>query len=86
MTVQAPQDIDTLVDAWYVVTMNETRDIIHRGSIAVDGDKIIDVGKTTDMEKKYNPVRRLGGDRFVATPGLVNSHHRRTNYARLCSR
>ncbi|MDT2057917.1 MAG: amidohydrolase family protein [Planktomarina sp.] len=74
MTVQAPQDIDTLVDAWYVVTMNETRDIIHRGSIAVDGDKIIDVGKTTDMEKKYNPVRRLGGDRFVATPGLVNSH------------
>jgi 5-methylthioadenosine/S-adenosylhomocysteine deaminase len=74
MTSLIPKDVDVLVDAWYVVTMNETRDIIHRGSIAVVGDKIIDVGKTAVLEKKYNPARRIGGDRFVLTPGLVNSH------------
>jgi len=69
-----PQEIDTLVDGWYIVTMNETRDIIHRGSVAIRGDKIVEVGKTADLEKRYRPARRLGGDRFVITPGLVNTH------------
>lgn len=67
-------EIDILVNAWYVVTMNKTRDIIHRGSIAIDKDRIIDVGKTVDLAKRYKPRRQLGGDRFVATPGLINTH------------
>lgn len=72
---KAPQkEIDVMVDAWYVVTMNETRDIIHRGSVAIVADKIIDVGKTTDLEQRYKPTRRLGGERFVLTPGLINTH------------
>lgn len=74
MKSEAPKKIDTLVDAWYVVTMNETRDIIHRGSLAIDGDKIIDVGKTADLELRYDPERRIGGDRFVVTPGMINTH------------
>ncbi len=70
----AQHEIDVLIDAWYVVTMNETRDIIHRGSIAVDKDRIVDVGKTVDLERRYVARQRLGGDRFVATPGLINTH------------
>lgn len=66
--------IALLIDAWYVVTMNEHRDIIHRGSVAVDYGKIIDIGKTADLEQRYAPARRMGGDRFVATPGMVNTH------------
>ena len=74
MISEKPVEIDTLVDAWYVVTMNATRDIIHRGSVAIVGDKIIDVGKTVELEKKYLAKQRLGGDRFVLTPGLINTH------------
>ena len=74
MISEKPVEIDTLVDAWYVVTMNETRDVIHRGSVAILGDKIIDVGKTVELEKKYLAKQRLGGDRFVLTPGLINTH------------
>ncbi|MFT5351577.1 MAG: 5-methylthioadenosine/S-adenosylhomocysteine deaminase [Planctomycetota bacterium] len=74
MSETAQKEIDVLVDAWYVVTMNETRDIIHRGSVAIVKDKIIDVGKTVDLEKKYKPASRIGGDRFVVTPGLINTH------------
>ncbi|MEM6682339.1 MAG: amidohydrolase, partial [Pseudomonadota bacterium] len=66
--------IDLLVSGWYVVTMNESRDIIHYGSVAVDGDKIIDIGKTADLERRYAPKRRIGGDRFVVTPGMINAH------------
>jgi hypothetical protein len=67
-------DVDLLIDAWYVVTMNATRDIIHRGSVAVRGNEIVAVGKTADLERRYRPARRVGGDRFVLTPGLVNTH------------
>jgi 5-methylthioadenosine/S-adenosylhomocysteine deaminase len=69
-----PRPIDVLVDAWYVVTMNERRDVIHRGSVAVHEGAIVDVGKTADLERRYAPQRRIGGDRFVATPGMVNTH------------
>ena len=68
------KEIDALVDGWYVVTMNETRDIIRRGSVAVHADRIVEVGKTAELERRYQPARRLGGDRFVITPGLVNTH------------
>lgn len=69
-----PEPIDVLVSGWYVVTMNETRDIIHRGSVAIRADKIIAVGKTADLEKRYAPKTKIGGDRFVVTPGMINSH------------
>jgi cytosine/adenosine deaminase-related metal-dependent hydrolase len=74
MTLMVQQEVDFMIDAWYVVTMNKTRDIIHRGSVAVLKDKIVDVGKTLDLNQRYKPKRRLGGDRFVLTPGLINTH------------
>lgn len=67
-------EVDLLIDAWYVVTMNANRDIIHRGSVAVRGNEIVAVGKTADLERRYRPARRLGGDRFVLAPGMINSH------------
>ena len=74
MDQKKPMKVDLLVDAWYVVTMNESRDIIHRGSLAIRDDRIIDVGKTSELEIKYIPKRRIGGDRFVVTPGMINTH------------
>ena len=46
----APIAVDLLIDAWYVVTMNATRDIIHRGSVAVHDGAIV-----------VTPVRRVRG-------------------------
>ena len=74
MPETTPKEIDRLVDGWYVVTMNETRDIIHRGSVAVHQDRIVDVGKTAELEQRYKAAQRLGGERFVITPGLINAH------------
>ena len=74
MIEEAPIQIDLMIDAWYIVTMDATRRIIHHGSVAISGDKIIDIGKTADFERKYQPKERLGGDRFVLTPGMINTH------------
>jgi cytosine/adenosine deaminase-related metal-dependent hydrolase len=70
----APRRIDLLVKGWYVVTMNATRDVIRHGAVAVDGSRIVAVGKASDLEARYAPNRVIGGDRFVVTPGMVNSH------------
>ena len=69
-----PISCDLLVKGWYVVTMNERRDIIRDGAVAVDGASIVAVGKARDLETAYAPKRTAGGDRFVVTPGMVNSH------------
>ena len=66
--------IDTLIEGWYVVTMNPTRDIIRHGAVAVRGSEIVAVGKASDLEAAYEAAETVGGDRFVVTPGLVNTH------------
>ena len=66
--------VDLLIKGWYVVTMNATRDVIHRGAVAVRGSVIVDVGKESDLSRRYTATRVVGGDRFVITPGMVNTH------------
>ena len=68
------EQVDTLLKAWYVVTMNETRDIIRDGAVAVKDGLIVAVGKTDDLETQFEAKEVLGGDRFVLTPGMVNTH------------
>jgi len=66
--------VDVLAKGWYVVTMNPTRDIIRDGAVAIRGSQIVDVGKASVLEAAYEPAEVVGGDRFVVTPGLVNTH------------
>ena len=68
------ENIDLLIKGWYVVTMNETRDIISDGAVAIRGNTIVDVGKASDLEQRYTAAETIGGDRFVVTPGMINSH------------
>ncbi len=68
------QHIDTIIHGWQVVTMNETRDIIRDGAVAIDEGRIVAVDKASVIGAAYEADRVIGGDRFVVTPGLVNSH------------
>jgi cytosine/adenosine deaminase-related metal-dependent hydrolase len=70
----APEHIDLLIVGTQVVTMNDARDIIRDGGVAVRGSTIVDVGKASDLRRRYFPKRTLGSDRFVITPGLINTH------------
>ncbi len=66
--------IDTLVKGWQVVTMNKTRDIVREGAVAVRDGLIVEVGKASELRERYEADQTLGGEKFVVTPGLVNSH------------
>ena len=71
---EQPISIDTIIRGWYVVTMNKTRDIIRNGAVAIDNGSIVAVGKYSDISRTYTAKETVGGDRFVVTPGMVNSH------------
>ncbi len=54
--------------------MNATRDIIRNGAVVVQGDRIVAVGKAAELGARYPQATVVGGDHFVVTPGMVNSH------------
>ncbi|MFP5488654.1 MAG: amidohydrolase family protein, partial [Acidimicrobiia bacterium] len=68
------EQVDLIIDGWQVVTMNERRDIIRHGAVAVRAGRIVAVDKASVVHAEYTAARTIGGDRFVVTPGMVNSH------------
>ena len=54
--------------------MNATRDIIRDGAVLIRDDRIVEVGKAADLAARHPRAECVGGDHFVVTPGMVNSH------------
>jgi 5-methylthioadenosine/S-adenosylhomocysteine deaminase len=65
---------DTLILNALVVTMDDSRRVIADGAIAIRGDRIVDVGKTAELTARWLAGSVIAGERFVVTPGLVNTH------------
>ncbi len=74
MTASMTNHCDTLYTADYVVTQNDGRDIIHKGAIAVAGDRISCVGHADLLEILYPEARRVTLGEAVLMPGLINAH------------
>jgi cytosine/adenosine deaminase-related metal-dependent hydrolase len=69
-----PERIDTLVEGT-VVTMDAERRVIRDGAVAVDGSRIVAVGKAADLRARYDAQRTLGGLRRFVIPGLIDCHN-----------
>ncbi len=74
MTDCSSTPCDTLYTADYLVTQNDGRDIIHKGALAVTGDRICCVGHSDVLEILYPEARRVDLGQAVLMPGLVNAH------------
>jgi len=59
-----------------IVTQNSKRQIIKNGAILIKDTKIIDLGATQKIEKKYAKVKKriIDGQGQVTIPGLINAH------------
>ena len=57
-----------------VVTMNDRRDIIDDGTVAVEDDKIADVGQAREVESRHPDARVIDCTGRTIIPGLVNTH------------
>ena len=59
--------------ARYVITMDEERRIIRDGSVVIDGNRITQVGKSTELAD-VAAQRVIDASGMVLTPGMVNGH------------
>ena len=67
--------VDILIEGGIVMTMNPDRKIFGDGAIAVQDDRIIDVGKTEDLKAKYPaPKRVIDAKNKLVMPGLIDAH------------
>jgi len=64
-----------LRDADWVITVDPQRRILTDGAIAIEGDRIVAIGKTKDLEPQYSSARRVISARGrVVLPGLIDCH------------
>jgi 5-methylthioadenosine/S-adenosylhomocysteine deaminase len=68
------QNVDYIIHADYVLPMDEDLTVIRNGAIAVKGSKILKVGSSQEIFKKYSPRTIINGSQKVVFPGLINTH------------
>lgn len=68
------QQADLIVTARRVLTMDPNHRIIDDGAIAVEGGRIVEVGRASDLTGKYKAKRLIRRPGALLMPGLVNAH------------
>ncbi len=67
--------VDFLFKHAVIVTLNPGRDILWDGAIALRAKKIIDVGPSTSLMRKYEGKIQVDARQKLILPGLVNAHN-----------
>jgi 5-methylthioadenosine/S-adenosylhomocysteine deaminase len=67
--------VDTVLTAGHILTMNDAREVIVEGGIAVRGDTIVAIGPAAEVLAAHPDAERLDLADTVLMPGLVNAHH-----------
>ena len=62
-----------LADGW-LITMNERREILERGSVCVENDRIVAVGSRQQLQQQYPGAEIVDCSGRIVMPGMVNTH------------
>src|ERR1041385_4096296 len=57
-----------------IVTSDAARTVHHDAAIVVDGDRIVAIGPTAEIDRRYPNAERVDGRGKAGFPGLVNCH------------
>ena len=69
------QKVDFLFkDIDWLITMDSSRRIIKDGALAIQGDKILDIGKAAELINKYEAGKIIECKNHLAIPGMIDSH------------
>ena len=66
--------VDLLIANGTVLTMNQQKDIIEKGAVAVQDGEIVAVGLMGEIEQKYTAKKVIDAGGQVVLPGLINAH------------
>src|SRR6478672_257888 len=68
------ESVDLLVLGGTIVTMNNARDVIEDGGLAVRGGRIVAIGPRAQIESTYTARQLINAAGKLITPGLINGH------------
>jgi 5-methylthioadenosine/S-adenosylhomocysteine deaminase len=66
--------VDLLILGGTIVTMNDRREVINDGAIAIKGDKIELIGTRSIVSRNVRARRTINAAGKVIIPGLINTH------------
>ena len=68
--------LDLLIINGTIVTMNQKKEILQNGALAIQEGRIVDVGDTGALQAKYStPKKVLDAKGKAIFPGLINTHN-----------
>jgi 5-methylthioadenosine/S-adenosylhomocysteine deaminase len=70
----AKDSADLLVTGGTVVSMDAARTIYDDGAVAIRGDRIVAVGKRSEVEAKYQAHQTIPARGKLILPGFINGH------------
>jgi 5-methylthioadenosine/S-adenosylhomocysteine deaminase len=73
-SAQRAKRVDLIVSGGTVVTMDASRRVIEDGAVAVEGGRIVAVGKRGDITRRYVAGEVIDARGRAVIPGLVNGH------------
>jgi len=77
------KEVDTIISRGRILTLDEDDSKLKEGSIAIQGDTIVDVGASDHIEAQYTGRRTIDASESLVLPGLINCH---THAAMTCFR
>jgi len=57
-----------------IITVNTSRDVLLDGAIFVQGDRIVNIGKTADLTSKHSSEETFDLTGRIIIPGLISTH------------
>jgi 5-methylthioadenosine/S-adenosylhomocysteine deaminase len=76
-------EADLLVTGDYLLTFNQKKTVVERGSVAVKADRLVAIGETSSVKEKIEAREVLDASGCLIMPGLINLH---THAAMTCFR
>ncbi len=63
-----------LVEHGVLVTLDSRQRVIRDGAVMIEGSRIIDVGKTGELHRKYSAEHTIDASRKLVIPGMIDCH------------
>ncbi len=66
--------VDLIISGGTIVTMDAAKRVIENGAVAVKNDKIVGVGTSAEINRKFSSRQTIAVNGKVVIPGLINTH------------
>ncbi len=73
-SVAGTNNIDLIISADYIVTMDDDSTVIEDGAIAINEGEIVAIGGKTKIQRRFRAKEEINGRNRVLMPGLINGH------------